>query len=117
MSIFTTGPVSRGSDTDRVQVLALNNSRWRPVTILVVVTSLDKHCPRRIYSRRRRVGPCRTVSCDIDLLWTHRYEVRLFAPSRGVLFYVAGYRFGRWWSRPIHDPSTTFRHSELVPLR
>lgn len=117
MSVFTTGPVSRGADTDRVQVLALNNNRFRSVCVRVIVRGVDRRCPRRIYVRRRRVPPGRTVSFDVDLHFVQRYEVRVIATSDNVLYYVSGYRYGRWWSPYIHDPSTTFRHSDLVPLQ
>lgn len=117
MSAFTTGPVSRGDDTERVQVLALNNNHRRSVFVLVIVTNLDRRCPRRIFARRRHVPPGRTVSFDVNLFWANRYEVRLFATSRNVLYYVSGFRHRRWSWQPVHDPSTTFRHSELVPLR
>ena len=60
--------------------------------------------------------PGRTVTFDIDLWDAHRYEVRLRSLSSNVLYYVTGYRPGRWWHEPIHDPSTTFRHTQLIRL-
>lgn len=116
MASFTTGPVARGVDTDRVQVLATNNSFRFGTVVRVVVRDLGRRCPRRLYTRRRWLHPGRTVSFDIDLCYAYRYEVRLFAASHHVFYYITGYRPGRWWPRHIHDPSTSFRHTELIRL-
>ncbi|HLT59008.1 MAG TPA: hypothetical protein VKZ69_09610 [Limnochordales bacterium] len=129
MVAWSTGPVERGSDTDRVRVVAFNTGWKAPVPVAVVIRCLDlpagcpgpfRGRPRRwplILARRRVVLPGRTAVFDAPLGDALRYEVRIHTPSRRVLFYVFGYREGRWWPGTVTDPATTFRHGELVPIR
>ena len=119
MIVLSTGPVERGADTDRVRVLAFNTSRRGPVPVKIVIRDLSRPCAggsRLLFVGIRLVPRRRTAVFDADLGGALRYEVRAHTPSARVLFYVSGYRLGRWWPGTVADPATTFRHTELVRL-
>jgi|GEM_PF-4845563 len=119
MIILSTGPVERGTDTDRVRVLAFNAGRCGPAPVKVVIRDLSWPCAgggRVLFARTRLVPPRRAAVFDADLGSASRYEVRAYTPSGRMLFYVSGYRPARWWPGTVADPATTFRHTELVRL-
>lgn len=182
MVTLTTGPVDRGTDTDRVVVLVSNKSRCTITVNVVLRRTYAKparrctcslgcryehshrdtwgHCdawdryerfhwydrfdccgasrhrcvkrgsrsgregprPERRHSKRRghviacrrRVRSGHTATFDAALGHAIRYEVRIHSPSHHILVYVSGYRPERWWPWRVHDPSTTFRHRDMV---
>ncbi|MBO8140868.1 MAG: hypothetical protein H0Z37_01635 [Firmicutes bacterium] len=113
MFVLSTGPIERGANTERIRIVAWNPHLRRPVRVRVDLIDIGRR-GRRLLARTKRVLPRRTAVFDADLGGTLRYEVRMCALSSRVLYYVLGYRSGRWWPGIVTDPSTTFRHTDLV---